>query len=215
MLLLSIAVGSELYIHSRGACHFPGHFPSSKLPSEAQSNTGSCTVPRKHSTSSTSHGSHDRAMCSMVRVGGMFMGDKEGSVVLMKVRKKAKAEPVGTTQAGPQCCSPAQLSLFSEHPSSAAPSHRSQCPLAQPARGTGVGPGRAPGMHCMTEVTTFKAKNGRQGDTAALSTFWGQSHQARVHVLVCPAPGCRSQQHPAAAREPHIPTELSTHEHIS
>lgn len=138
--MLSIAVGSELHIHIRGACHFPGHFLSPKAPSVAQSNTGS----------STSHDSHDRAMCSMVRVGGLFMGDREGSVTLMKVRKKARAEPVKTTKAGPPCCSPAQLSPFSEHPSSAAPSHRSQCPLAQPARGTGVGPARAPGMHYIT-----------------------------------------------------------------
>lgn len=30
MLLLGIAVRSELHVHSRGACHFPGHFPSPK-----------------------------------------------------------------------------------------------------------------------------------------------------------------------------------------
>lgn len=136
-------------------------------------------MPRKYSTS---HDSRDRAMCSTVRVGGLFMGNKKGSVTLMKVRKKAKAEPVKTTQAGPRCCSPAQLSLFSEHPS-----HRSQCPLAQPARGTGVGPAGAPEMHCMTEVTMLKAKKGREGDTAALSmqALSGVSHTKRVYMCWC------------------------------
>lgn len=84
-LLLCITVWSELCIHSRGACHFTflGIFPAQSLL--VQSNKGTCTVPREHSTS---YDSCARAMLSLVRVGGLFMGDEERSGNIQKVRKK-------------------------------------------------------------------------------------------------------------------------------
>ena len=75
---------------------FQGIFLAQSLP-VAQSNMGSCTVPGEHSTSPESH---TGATLSMIRAGGLFMGDKEGSGTLKKARKKGEAEVVKATQAG-------------------------------------------------------------------------------------------------------------------
>lgn len=67
-------------------------------------------------------------------------------------------------------------------------------PLGQSSRGAGVGLAAALGTGCMREVTILRGKEGghfwgmrQHVSPECMGTFQGQSHQAHVCVLVCPA----------------------------
>lgn len=123
LLLPGIALGLNYVSTAEVPGTFQGIFPAQSLVA-AQSDKGSCTVPRKRSRSQDSHA---RATLPMFRAVGLFMGGKDGKQEKKKRGRRSQGHP-GRTETGGglsgPCCSPAQLSPCSGHPSSAALSHR-------------------------------------------------------------------------------------------
>lgn len=192
VLLLGVAVGSELHIRSRGACCFPGHFRSPKPPGSPvrQRRSWGSMAPSLRATPGLQSPWSGLEGCSR----------EEGSGTLRKARKKrrsrssqghpGRAETVVGLN-GP-CCPPAQPTPLSGHPQFSCP--WPWVPLGQSSRGAGVGPATAPGTGCMREVTILRGKEGcrfwgmrQHVSPECTGTFRGQSHQAHVCVLVCPA----------------------------